>query len=197
MASKREQAGLPQEGKLRNVALQAMRSITLPASNDGINSAVAELLDLTPEQGSVMHSNGTQSKLAYETAWARTALKTAGAAENVGRALWALTEEGSTIAPDVVDQRYESYLAELKTKRPGQQGTTAESPPLELGDDKVLEDEFDWSVALIDRLMQMSPRVLSTCPARCCKQLDFTMSPSHVRPVTVGLTRLLCTDRKG
>ena len=157
MATLREQAGLPPERELRRVTLQAMRSISLPASNNEINSAVADRLELTPEQRAVMHSNGTQSKLAYDTAWARTALKTAGAAENVGRALWALTEEGHTIDPDVVDQRYESHLAELKTKRPGQQSTKAESPPSEPEDAMDLEDELDWSVALIDRLIKMSP----------------------------------------
>ena len=157
MATLRKRAGLAPERELRRVTLQAMRSISLPASNDEINSAVADRLELTPEQRAVMHSNGTQSKLVYDTAWARTALKTAGAAENVGRALWALTEEGDAIAPDVVDQRYESHLAELKTKRPGQQGTTAESPPRTPEDDKGVDDDLDWTKALKDRLIQMSP----------------------------------------
>ena len=161
MTTRRAQAGLPTERELRRITLEAMRSISLPASNDEINTAVADLLGLTSDQRSFMHSNGSQTEVAYSTAWARTALKTAGAAENVGRALWTLTDEGRHISPETVNHRYENYLEQLKgvrtkTTAPGDPESAPNAPvaPPEQGS----TEELDWRQTLLAHLLQMSPQ---------------------------------------
>ena len=155
MASTRQQAGMPPYPELRRVTLDAMRRISLPASNDEINEAVADALNLTARQRAVLHVNTNKTELAYCVAWARTALRVSGAAENVGRGLWTLTEEGSVISAEVVNQRYEAHLAERATARRESVGDVGDSDSGELPLDA---EELDWRSELLERLMSMSPQ---------------------------------------
>ena len=155
MASTRQQAGIPPYPELRSITLEAMRGVSLPASNDEINSAVADALNLTSHQRSVLHVNSNQTELAYCVAWARTALRVGGAVQNAGRALWTLTEEGWSITAETVNQRYEAHLAERAAARresvDDMDGADSADLPQDL-------EELDWRGELLDRLMNMSPQ---------------------------------------
>ena len=158
MASRREQAGLPPGRELSRVTLDAMRQLSLPASNDEINEAVADVLELTKIQRTVSHHpNSNRSELAYRVAWERTLLRTAGAAKNVGRALWTLTDEGWSITPEVVQQRYKDHLAGRPSEeRQIAQGQSAEGGRGSSQDIEGLHDD-DWRNDLLDRMKGISP----------------------------------------
>ncbi len=151
MASRREQAGLQLTRPLHWYTLQAMQKMSLPATNQEIDSAVAGLLKLTPAQCAVMRSDGRQTELAYRVAWARSVLRVAGAVDRVAPGLWTLTEEGWGISSELVEKRYKQHLAD---KRAGQPDDSEEDHD---GKDDSPDDESAWSDALLDRLKQVSP----------------------------------------
>ena len=160
MPSEREEAGLPPYPELRWVTLQTMRRMPLPASNAEINEAVADALRLTEEQRTVMHkqSSGTrhQTELAYRVAWARTALKVAGAIDNTGRAIWTLTTEGHQIRHDVINQRYEAHLAERAAQRKATKPPPHTTASLD-DDERQSPADVDWKEQLLERLGNLSP----------------------------------------
>lgn len=150
MASRREQAGLQLTRPLHWYTLQAMQKMSLPATNQEIDSAVAGLLKLTPAQCAVMHSDGRQTELAYRVAWQRSVLRVAGAVDRVAPGLWTLTEEGWAISSELVEKRYKQHLAD---KRAGQPDDSEEDRD---GKDDSPDDESAWSDALLDRVKQVS-----------------------------------------
>ena len=158
MPSEREEAGLPLYPELRWVTLQAMRDMPLPASNVEINEAVADLLGLSTEQRAVMHyqsSGARRTELEYRVAWARTALRVAGAIDSVGRAAWTVTVEGRRVHQDVIDRRYGRHLAERAEQRKRQQRVETPSPPGEDGPESPAD--VDWKEQLLARLGELSP----------------------------------------
>ena len=160
MPSEREEAGLPLHPELRWVTLQAMRDMPLPASNAEINEAVADMLGLTDKQRAVTHyqSSGarkTETELAYRVAWARTALRVAGAIDSVGRAAWTVTAEGRRIRQDVINRRYDRHLAERAEQRKQRQGVDTSTPTVE--DEPASPTDTDWKEQLLDRLIELSP----------------------------------------
>ena len=159
MPSDRDAAGLPPYPELRWVTLQAMRRMPLPASNAEINEAVADALGLTADQRAATHINGRQTELAYRVAWARTALKVAGAVDNVGQAVWTVTNEGYDIRQDVINQRYAVHLAELtaQRKKSKQVPQTDSLEDESASDDDAPPLEDDWKENLLDRLSRLSP----------------------------------------
>ena len=158
MPSEREEAGLPLYPELRWVTLQAMRDMPLPASNAEINEAVADMLGLTDKQRAVMHyqSSGTRkTELAYRVAWARTALRVAGAIDSAGRAAWTVTAEGRRIRQDVINRRYDRHLAERAEQRKQRQGVDTSTPTVE--DEPESPADVDWKEQLLAQLGELSP----------------------------------------
>lgn len=159
MPSEREEAGLPPYPELRWVTLQTMRRMPLPASNAEIDEAVADALGLTEKQRGVMHKQRSvtrQTELAYRVAWARTALKVAGAIDNTGRAVWTVTTEGYQIRHEAINQRYEAHLAERAAQRKDNQRTSRASVSLG-GSERESPADVDWKEQLIERLGNLPP----------------------------------------
>lgn len=174
MPSEREEAGLPLYPELRWVTLQAMRAMPLPASNAEINEAVADALGLSAEQQAVMHyqrSGARQTELAYRVAWARTALRVAGAIDSAGRAVWTVTAEGRRIRQDVVNRRYERHLAERAAQRKQQQRVDAPTPPAGNGPESPAD--VDWREQLLDRLGELSPNGFEQLTGRLLTAAGF------------------------
>lgn len=158
MPSEREEAGLPHYPELRWVTLQAMRDMPLPASNAEINDAVADMLGLSTEQRAVMHyqsSGARRTELEYRVAWARTALRVAGAIDSAGRAAWTVTAEGRRIRQDVINRRYDRHLAERAEQRKQQQGVDTSTWTVE--DEPESPADVDWKEQLLARLGELSP----------------------------------------
>jgi len=154
MASRREQAGLPLYPKLRQVTLQTMRKVQLPASRSEVYEHVANALNLTDEQRSIACANGTMPEYMDRVGWALSFLKQANAVDNVTRGSWSLTEEGTSIDFDEVERRVAAVRAEYHRNRSGDgeesgtNGVEAESSE---------ETESNWVDELLDRLHAISP----------------------------------------
>ena len=159
MASRREQAGLPSYAEQRWVTLCAMRGLTLPATNDEISDAVADALNLTEAQRSVMHVGERMTEVSYCVMWAKTALRATGAIERVSRALWTVTPEGRSMTRLTVDERYERHTAQQAAKRREKKVSGRESGSTQevVRDDPEPLPETDWKEALLDTLASISP----------------------------------------
>ncbi len=152
MTSRREQAGLPPQRKLRRVTLETMREMPLPASRSDVYEHVADTLGLTEEQCAVPCANGSMPEYVDRIGWSLSFLKQARAIDNVTRGSWNLTEEGKTISLDEVERRLAAVRAEYhRNRRAG--GRIVDN------DDEEHEDhgESDWVDDLLNRLHVISP----------------------------------------
>ena len=160
MASRREQAGLPSYPAQRWATLQAMKEMKLPATNDEISEALADALQLSPEQRSVMHVGDRTTEVSYCAAWARTGLRAAGAIDRVSRALWTVTSEGRFMSPETIEERYAGHLARRaeensKLNKPTTPGGE-NAGPVSLDEDML--PDLDWKEALLQHVSKMSPQ---------------------------------------
>ena len=167
MASARESSGLPSYPELTWVTLESMRQMDLPATNDEINDAVAYSLELSEAQRSFEHVNSSKSEVAYRVAWCRTRLKVAGAIDNVGRALWTLTDEGRTIRAEQVNSRYAAHLARLKEEREGK------STLLPDQDENDEQEASDWQQLTLTRVRLVSAKGFEHLAAALLRAAGF------------------------
>ena len=167
MVSARESSGLPSYPELTWVTLEAMRQMDLPATNDEINDEVASALKLSEAQRSYEHVNSSKSEVAYRVAWCRTRLKVAGAIDNVGRALWTLTDEGRTIRAEQVNSRYATHLARLKEEREGK------STSLPDRDENDEQEATDWQQSTLTRVRLVSAKGFEHLAAALLRAAGF------------------------
>lgn len=78
---------------MMNPTIQALKSLGGEGHIKEIEDKVAEILHLSNEDVLEVH-RGNRTKLGYRLAWSRNYLKRVGLLEKVGRAHWALTDEG-------------------------------------------------------------------------------------------------------
>jgi hypothetical protein len=84
---------LPTEMELIDGVLKAIHRIGRPASVDEQKAEVIRLLNISPEDVLEIH-RGSRTKLSYNIAWARTALKNAGLLSRLDQGVWDLTDLG-------------------------------------------------------------------------------------------------------
>jgi restriction endonuclease Mrr len=82
---------LPPTSELRDALLQVLAHFPNGVSSSVIDKAVAEKLNLTPAQLSVIRT-GTRSEFAYRLAWERTRAKNKGLIVKIGSRNWKLTK---------------------------------------------------------------------------------------------------------
>ena len=155
MASLREQAGLPKGSELTRITLQTMRKMSLPATNEEINNAVADALGLDTDQRAVKHGPGNQTELAYRVAWARSVMRVAGATDRPARGLWTLTEEGQAISIETIQHRYAEHL---KARAVAREASVEDASGGDSSASVPEVDDLDWRSELLDRLVNMSPQ---------------------------------------
>lgn len=155
MATQREQAGLPFYPELRCKTLAVLRSMAMPVSNDEVDLAVAQMLQLSNAQRQVMSTNGRQTELAYRVAWARSGLRAIGALDRVGKGTWRLTEKGEALACDELERQHRQYLANKRLERGKEFPATTADISLQQPDAESIEQ--DWKDVLLERLFEVSP----------------------------------------
>ena len=82
--------------------LVALKATGGSASNEELLAKVIELNAIPDEVASIVHTDGRQTKLNYNLAWAKTYLKKVGAVDNSQRGIWSLTEKGEGVTPEQV-----------------------------------------------------------------------------------------------
>ncbi|MBA2936638.1 restriction endonuclease [Sphingomonas sp. CGMCC 1.13654] len=82
--------------------LVALKATGGSASNEELLAKIIELDAIPDEVASIVHTDGRQTKLAYNLAWAKTYLKKDGVLDNSQRGVWSLTEKGEGITREQV-----------------------------------------------------------------------------------------------
>lgn len=169
MASRREEAGLPEYPELRWCIVETMRGMPMPAVRAEIIEGVADSLELTSSQRSVMAANGQLPEYADRVGWTMTILKSAGMLENVGRGIWSLSSVGESVTRESLERRISETRAEynrdLRKRRLQEEAPVPEEEVLpgstdhstSSTTDEELQDP-DWKQDLIGRLLSASPR---------------------------------------
>ncbi len=152
--------------------LKALKTMGGSASNDELLAKVIELESIPEPVASFIHTDGRQTKLSYNLAWAKAYLKRAGAIENSKRGVWAITEHGERLAESEVERipsivRRQDY--ERKRNQNGSSETTAEeavaanqSPP-----------EETWKDRLLSALKAMAPDAFERLAQRLLREAGF------------------------
>ena len=100
MAVRGEVVTIPSHAALAWPCLQVLQTANAAVTNKEMESAVADLVNLTAEQRELKRSKsgrGARTLLDYRLAWSRTLLRGLGAIENVSPATWVVTERGKSV----------------------------------------------------------------------------------------------------
>jgi len=72
----------------------ALKSLGGSATNEELLTKVVEIMNLSPEVQAIPHTDGRETKVGYNLAWAKTYMKKVGFVGNSTRGVWALTSDG-------------------------------------------------------------------------------------------------------
>lgn len=106
MADSQMFSSVPTRWELMNSVLVAIRSLGGSATIKEITNQVIADLNLPSHITEIPQGKGSQTKLEYNLAWARTNLKEFGLIVNSGRAVWSLTSKGheaESVGPQATD----------------------------------------------------------------------------------------------
>ena len=90
--SVKEEIGIPKSTQLVSVVVSSLMELGGTASSKLIDMKVVEILQLSPEQISLKHSDGSSNRteIQYRLAWARTLAKRKNLIRTDGRSVWSL-----------------------------------------------------------------------------------------------------------
>lgn len=151
--------------------IEALKSTGGSASNDELLSAIIELENIPDDVASVVHTDGRQSKLSYNAAWAKTYLKKAGLVDNSQRGIWSLTELGeeasrTTVATIPAKVRRAAY--DLRKSADDQ---TASDIGIDAVDDA--NEMASWRDHLLSVLKGMEPSAFERLSQRLLREAGF------------------------
>lgn len=151
--------------------IEALKSTGGSASNDELLSAIIELENIPDDVASVVHTDGRQSKLSYNAAWAKTYLKKAGLVDNSRRGIWSLTELGeeasrTTVATIPAKVRRAAY--DLRKSADDQ---TASDIGIDAVDDA--NEMASWRDHLLSVLKGMEPSAFERLSQRLLREAGF------------------------
>jgi restriction endonuclease Mrr len=101
--------------------LEVLRQLDRSATNKEIEVAVADRLNLTPEQRGWMRGNTSRSWLSYRLTWSRTLLRSMGAIQNDAPTFWSVTDLGRTVTQEDIQQVIDGMLAKFVKKSKAKQ----------------------------------------------------------------------------
>ena len=144
--------------------LEALRELGGSASIQEIADQIASILKLSDATLDVPHNEGSQSEFNNRVGWARSYLKSIGAASNTARGVWAITEIGRKMQNEgeVLDlvQRQRRQLRKKKPKNESQ----GETP----------QDEQDWRTILLQILRKIDSGAFEHLCQRVLREAGFT-----------------------
>jgi len=169
--------GLPDLPGMMLVTIEALRDLGGSATIQELDERVIELEGVSEEEQSfAMPRDENRPRVNYYLAWARTYLKRGGALENSARAVWALTEAGSSIVT-IEETRaiYELVNLEERARAKAKRGA-AKSTGIEVEEavDTESGDTEDWKSQLLGVLVSMAPDAFERLSQRLLREAGFT-----------------------
>lgn len=152
--------------------LRALKALGGSGSNDELLAKVIELECIPEPVAAFIHTDGRETKLGYNLAWAKTYLKRVGAIDNSSRGVWAITETGermtekdaAKVPAQVRRQDYERRRGEPDASELTSEKAVAEdrSPP-----------EQTWKDQLLGSLRIMAPDAFERLAQRLLREAGF------------------------
>lgn len=160
---------VPSFDQLMWPCLKALKLMGGSASNDELLAKIIEIEGLPEDVSSFVHSDGRQTKLAYNLAWAKTYLKRVGAVENSTRGVWALTDIGEHMsASDVAAVPAQVRRQEYELRR-AQPASGADDDPIEPSSAELQS----WRDGLLGRLREIAPDAFERLAQRLLRESGF------------------------
>lgn len=156
--------GLPRASDLTWWQLLALRELGGSGKNAEINAKASELIGLSEEQLSIMHTD-TLSEVGYRYAWARTNLKNAGAIASSARAVWALTEKGWNLDEEGL------RVWERERKQTASPSAPDDAPDGLPGDGE--DGDSGWESQLLNALLKLTPKAFERLSQRLLREAGF------------------------
>ncbi len=149
-------------------ALRALKSKGGSASNGEMLEEVIRQEGFGDTIVDEPHSDGRQTKLEYNLAWARTYLKYVGALERSGRAIWSVTEFGRTVSAADIDQLVKLARDISKYRR---EGAVQTSEPKEA---VIADVAVDWKDQVLEIIRATTPDAFERLCQRMLREYGFS-----------------------
>jgi restriction system protein len=151
--------------------LVALKSTGGSASNEELLSHVIDVMRVPDDVASFVHTDGRQTKLAYNLAWAKTYLKKVGALDNSQRGVWSITDIGESMSEqDVASVPTEVRKMDYERRREIETLSSEQSSE----NDRDPENELaGWKDQLLATLQKMDPGAFERLSQRLLREAGF------------------------
>lgn len=172
--SEQHQTPVPPFHQLLWPTIQALKEMGGSASNEELLTKIIEMEGIPEEIQTVMHSDGRQTKIAYNLAWAKTYLKKVSAVFNSSRGVWSITDVGERMSKKDVEAvpkrvRQEEYSKKRNKKTKFDDDNSNET-------DEILEEhnkEEDWKDRLLNALKSLESKAFERLAQRILREAGF------------------------
>ncbi|MEX1021443.1 MAG: restriction endonuclease [Litorilinea sp.] len=166
---------MPVFHQLLNPTLHALHALGGSGTIDEIYRKVSEILHLSDEVLEVPHNpnRGSQTKVEYRLAWARTYLKSYGLLENSERGVWALTAQGQGVHDVDPVQVVRFVRDELKQRTTEKSSTTVNDGLEVIAEEEEITEEIVWQDLLLQAVRNMDPSAFERLTQRLLREAGF------------------------
>ena len=150
--------------------IEALRETGGSASNEELLSKIIQREAISDEVASLVHTDGRQSRLGYNLAWAKTYLKKAGLLTNSQRGVWSLTEAGEAASRSQVAD----VPAGVRRAEYGRKDDVAVDPAVTPQPDDGDGELASWRDQLLRTLQALRPDAFERLAQRLLREAGFT-----------------------
>ena len=181
--SENDEVSVPTYDQLMWPTLKALRALGGSATIQELVDKIIELEHYPEDVQNFSHTNGKDTKLEYNSAWARTFLKKVGAINNSSRGIWVITDIGEsltqkdmgTIPSQVHKKSNEEKRAEKLRKK--ERYERRKKALVGISDEDISfdeEDEEDWKERLIATILKIDPSAFERLCQLILRESGFT-----------------------
>lgn len=144
--------------------LKALKELGGSASNQELVDKIIELENYSEEVQQLPHGAGRDTKVEYNSAWARTYLKKAGAIDNSARGVWVLLDAGEKLSEKEALKIPKIVRALHNEKK---------TDDVEM-DNSEHDLNLDWKTILLDKIKKIEPSAFERLSQLMLRESGFT-----------------------
>jgi restriction system protein len=140
----------PKFDELMWPTIKALKALGGSATNQELVDKIIEIEKYPEEIQQIPHNDGRETKIEYNSAWARTYLKKIGAINNSSKGVWVLLDKGASLSENEVlkvPSKVRKNYSQKHTNKDAKEGVDEDNAP----------DQNDWKDLLLERLTKIEP----------------------------------------
>lgn len=154
-------------------ALKALKAMGGSATNEELLAKVIEVAQIPSAVQAISHTDGRNTRVGYNLAWAKTYLKKVGALDNSGRGIWSITKEGEALTEADV-RSIPARARRLFNDERRERGSANSSDSSHIvGEAEDIGDGADWKGGLLQVLRALSPEAFERLAQRLLREAGF------------------------